>query len=578
MKEINEEEKENIAKEENIIQEIKIEQRPQVSWREEALKGNFMPAMIMLENKRINVNEIIQPLTQETLLLIAGRFGYFNVLRTLIEKFKADINYKNINGHSLLFLIVSTTNGNLVHFHYLISQNNLEIDIIDKHGMSPLSHSIMTNFHFPFIYFVNAGLLNKIKDSFGNNVIYFALANNNKFALDYLINNKKFDLSYKYFNNTQTLGDLLITNQYNSMTKFLVKYYWNLIDINSIICCRKNILSYNVYNIYNYELLNTLYYFKKGNYSEFLYAIFRKNNIDKEKNMLNEDINNIKLLPQNNYGYYYKYINLRMMFYNLILPTLPSLYKFIFLFIYFSLIYFITNEKNNPENENPRTSNYKYELCSISLLNIIIILLFNSKINIIPKIKNNFEEEISNKLKSNLRELPDIEEICPACGHIKDISIIHCHLCKGCVPRKLFHSNLFGCCISKSNIGEYLLYIIFKINFYYICLMNLLKANPTNNLIRCALVPFRHKTTIKIFFVQSYLLAIMIINIGQLINILFSISVKTPYKYIYGMDKRVYYKGLQQNQVTKGIVQVPEINENKKIKNILSFLFSYDSN
>ena len=196
MKEINEEEKENIAKEENIIEEIKIEQRPKVLWREEALKGNFMPAMIMLENKRINVNEIIQPLTQETLLLIAGRFGYFNVLRTLIEKFKADINYKNINGHSLLFLIVSTTNGNLVHFHYLISQNNLEIDIIDKHGMSPLSHSIMTNFHFPFIYFVNAGLLNKIKDSFGNNVIYFALANNNKFALDYLINNKKFDLSY----------------------------------------------------------------------------------------------------------------------------------------------------------------------------------------------------------------------------------------------------------------------------------------------------------------------------------------------------------------------------------------------
>ena len=118
MKEINEEEKENIAKEENIIQEIKIEQRPQVSWREEALKGNFMPAMIMLENKRINVNEIIQPFTQETLLLIAGRFGYFNVLRTLIEKFKADINYKNINGHSLLFLIVSTTNGNLVHLQF----------------------------------------------------------------------------------------------------------------------------------------------------------------------------------------------------------------------------------------------------------------------------------------------------------------------------------------------------------------------------------------------------------------------------------------------------------------------------
>ena len=125
MKEINEEENENKVKEENIIEEIKIEERPKVSWREEALKGNFMPAMIMLENNRINVNEIVQPFTQESLLLLAGRFGYFNVMRTLIEKFKADINFKNINGHSLLFLIVSTTNGNLVHFHYLISQKNL---------------------------------------------------------------------------------------------------------------------------------------------------------------------------------------------------------------------------------------------------------------------------------------------------------------------------------------------------------------------------------------------------------------------------------------------------------------------
>jgi hypothetical protein len=294
--------------------------------------------------------------------------------------------------------------------------------------------------------------------------------------------------------------------------------------------------------------------------------------------MLNENINNIKLLSQDNYGYYYKYINLRMMIYNLILPTISPLYKFIFFFIYFCLIYFITNEKNNPENENPRTSNYKYEFCSIALLNIIIILLFNSKINIIPKKKNNFEEDISDKLIINLRELPDLEEICTACGHIKDISSVHCHLCKGCVPRKLFHSNLFGCCISKSNIGEYLLYILLKINFYYICLMNLLKANPTNNLIRCALVPFRHKTTIKIFLVQSYLLAIMIINIGQLISILLTISVKTPYKYIYQLDKRVYYKGLQQNQSSKGIVQVPEINDNKKIKNILSFLFTYDKN
>ena len=101
-----------------------------ISWREEALKGDFMPAMIMLEQNKINVNEIVNPFSRETLLLLAGRFGFFNVMRTLIEKFGADINYKNVNGHYLLFLIVSTNNGNVVHFHYLINQDNLEIDLV----------------------------------------------------------------------------------------------------------------------------------------------------------------------------------------------------------------------------------------------------------------------------------------------------------------------------------------------------------------------------------------------------------------------------------------------------------------
>ena len=573
MKEKNEDENENKPEEGNNMEESKEKEIKTVSWREEALKGNFMPAMIMLEQNKINVNEIVNPFSRETLLLLAGRFGFFNVMRTLIEKFGADINHKNVNGHSLLFLIVSTTNGNVVHFHYLINQDNLEIDLVDKHGMSPLAHAIMTNFHFPFLYFINAGLLNKIRDTFGNPLTYFALANNNKFALSYLINIKKFDLSYKFFNNSQTLGDILITNQYSSITKFLVKYYWNEIDLNSIICCRKNILNYNSYNLYNYELLNTLYYFKTKKYGEFFSSIFRKNNIDNEKKLLNEDINNIKNLKGDNYGYYYKYINLRMMLYNLILPVLSPLYKFLMLFVYFSLLYYITNEKNNPENENPRESNYKYEIGSFSLLNIIMILLFNSKLNILPKKKTDLEEDISTKLLTDLKELPDIEEICPACGHIKDISSVHCYLCKGCVPHKLFHSNLFGCCISKSNIGEYLLYILLKINFYYICLSNLLKANPTNNLIRRVIVFFRHKTTLRIFFIQSSLFALIIINIGQLINLLLCISVKTPYKYIYGMDKRVYYKCLEENRLTKSIVQVPEINDNKKIKNILSFLF-----
>ena len=48
-----------------------------------------MPAMIMLEQNKINVNEIVDPKNQETLLHLAGRFQFFNVMRTLIEKFNS---------------------------------------------------------------------------------------------------------------------------------------------------------------------------------------------------------------------------------------------------------------------------------------------------------------------------------------------------------------------------------------------------------------------------------------------------------------------------------------------------------
>ena len=106
--------------------------------------------------------------------------------------------------------------------------------------------------------------------------------------------------------------------------------------------------------------------------------------------------------------------------------------------------------------------------------------------------------------------------------------------------------------------------------------MNILKSNPTDNSIRSALVPFRHVTSLKTFITQTFLLAVMIINIGQFIGLLLTLSVKTPYKYIYKLEKRVYYEGLEENKLTKGIIQVPEVNDQKRIKNLFSFLFKND--
>ena len=251
-----------------------------VDFRQQAIGGNFMPAIIMLEKNLIKVDDIIDEEKGETLLHLAGRFTFFNVIRVLIEKFHADINKKNKSGHTLLFLIVSSYDYNIINFAYLIKREELETDLFDCNGMSPLVHSVMTSFHFAFLYFIDEGLLEKYKDNYNNPLMYFAIVYNNKFVLSYLLSNKKNEINSKYFNNSQSLSDILITNQYNSITKFLAKYYYNEIDLNTIASCRNNILDFDSYNIYNYEILNTLYFYKTKDYFGFISSIFKKHNIE----------------------------------------------------------------------------------------------------------------------------------------------------------------------------------------------------------------------------------------------------------------------------------------------------------
>ena len=548
-----------------------------VDWRKEALKGNFMPAVIMLEQNKINVNEIVDENNKETLLHLAGKFSYFNVIRVLIEKFNANINIKNKNGHTLLHFLVGNTGYKIINFNYLINQKNLEINTYENFGMSPLTLSVVTSFHYAFFYFINEKLLEQYKDTFNNPLMYFAIINNNKFGFIYLIYNKINNINSRYFNDSKTLSDILIENANNSIPKFMAKYLYKEIDLNSIISCRKNILDFDTYNIYNYELLNTVYYYKTKDYLGFFFALFSQSNIEKIENNTNSNnnSNNNNDKKENKFGYYYKIINLRFMFYNLFLPFLSSFYKILFMFIYFILLYFISNEKNNILNEKPRPNYYMYNSISFILLNTFIFLLFNTKkpSKIDENKKGNLESEISLKLKNKIEELPDIEEICPSCAKIKNISTIHCYLCGNCIPFRVFHSNLFGCCISKKNIIYYFFYIMLKINFYYLCLINALKANPTNNGLICFFIPFWYKTSLKTFILQSFIGGIIVIHFGHLLSLLLCLSVKTPYKFIFGLDKKVYYKCLRQNKVNNFISQVPEINDGKKIKNLFNFLF-----
>ena len=230
------------SKEENLIEEKKTEKNEEevINWREECIKGNLMPAVLLLDQKKISVNEIVNPENGNTILHYAANYGFYNVVRTLVEKFGADLNIQNKLGFSPIFLIVSCTDINIFNFNYFIKTEKVDFSLHDNNGLNILQHSIITNFHIAFLYFCALNLIEDCNnDIYGNPLIYFAITNNNKFALSYLLLCKKYNINDTYYNNTSFLSDILITNKNNSITKFLVKYFNEEINLKSIHTCKK---------------------------------------------------------------------------------------------------------------------------------------------------------------------------------------------------------------------------------------------------------------------------------------------------------------------------------------------------
>lgn len=75
-------------------------QGPIISWKDEVMKGNFMPAIYLLNCGKIYINDVVCPNTNNRILHFATTFSFLNVSRCLVEKFKADINLQNSKGHS----------------------------------------------------------------------------------------------------------------------------------------------------------------------------------------------------------------------------------------------------------------------------------------------------------------------------------------------------------------------------------------------------------------------------------------------------------------------------------------------
>ena len=582
----------NTIQDDNLIQETeentldKKSDEEVVNWREECIKGNLMPGVLLLDQKKISVNDIVNPDNGNTLLHYAANYGFYNVVRTLIEKFDADINIQNKSGFSPLFLIVSNTDTNIFNFHYLLRTGKVDFSLKDINGLNILVHSIITNFHFAFLFFCHMNLMDECKeDKYANPLIYFAITNNNKFALSYLLLNKNSNINDTYYNNTSVLSDILITNKNNSITKFLVKYFNEEISLKSIHTCKKSILNFAFYNVYNYELLNTLYFFKTKSYLSFIKALLKrfkpKFNRCSNQRLLEEHLVN------NDIGYRYKMINIKYMVYDLILPKMANGIKLLLFLLYLCIFYFGTNQQMSflliLKEENFDYYYLIYKIISIFLLFIWFIIMLNSstKLLIIEDQNENakqLETDITNILKKdNILDLPYIDEICPACAKKKLLEETHCFRCKTCFEYKYFHSNLFNICITKKNIKRYLMYLILKINFYFICLYNLLNKNPTNKTILAFLFVFRYKTSISNIFLEAIVGFFLMKEIGHFIAMILCLTVKTPYEYIYKGHKKAYPPTLREKGNKNTIVPSPEINENisfiRAVNNIIRNIF-----
>ena len=203
--------------------------------------------------------------------------------------------------------------------------------------------------------------------------------------------------------------------------------------------------------------------------------------------------------------------------------------------------------------------------------------MFNSKDR---KLDNGteIESDIVNTIKNgNVVNLPYLDEICPACRAKKNLKYSHCYRCKGCFDNKFFHSNLFQICITKYNIKRYLFYLLLKINFYFICLFNCLDNNKTHKSILAFIWMFRFKTDI-INFILEFITGFFIFKeIGHLFALIISLTVETPYHFIYKYHKKIYPNTLQEKNQNNMIVQVPEINIHislkKAIENIIKNIF-----
>jgi hypothetical protein len=418
-----------------------------VSWKKEALGGNFMPAVVKLDRKELHQDDIVDPVTENRLLHLSVHYSYYNVTRALVELYNADINIKNTHGHTPLHIICNQEFPDLYLFSYLVKNDLINIDMADITNVTPLFYTIMSRFHLGMLALIHNRADVRHVDNFGNTIFYMALANDNKFAVKFLLHHfDYFSLNHSYYKDKVSLSDLFISCKDSSLLKHVLKYHEGNININSVISCLKPKEKFDYYNVFNYELLNTFYSYKTR---DFL-GVF-------------------KILK----GYRYKLYNLKFLA-NMLVQNTAKWVKMIMILLYFIFLTFVYIQYEVDYVGDSDLLSFDSILVIFRLMNTVGIFAFFvmwalKLINVtydnqyslsVPEHKrDNVIGQLYEAMENNPLDIFFVDEICEICLIKKQKSTNHCHLCNRCVHDFYFHSRLLNQCFNKQNIKYYFLFI-----------------------------------------------------------------------------------------------------------------------
>jgi len=423
------------------------------SINEEVLNGNFIKSIVFLYENKIGINDIYNE-EGDTLLHLACKFSDFNVIKTLIEKFGADINKPNNNNITPFYIVCDTRDYEQEIISYFFKQKNINYDIEDKKGINPLILSIKNKNMNLFYALCSIGCDLNHKDNEFHDIYYYAIKYDNLPALQYLLKFSQVDL----FSSNNNLTPILVTSEGSKCCKYLFKYHYHKV-INGITQpLSKESYKQEEFNLFNYEIVNTCYNQMKFN---FIMAFFKILISDTKYNF---KIYNIKFL--------FLHLVLRKTFTDHAFRRFSFIYYCFMLFLY---TYFYIDFRQFLFNFSDILSLITSIICVILCYNLLVKKthrkiegFYNKYFNFsYDKKKDSLLGICEDSLKDDILNLPGTGEACARCLVKKTRNIQHCNKCDLCVKNYFFHSNLLGICVNSDNALNYsLLNFIFSMKLF----------------------------------------------------------------------------------------------------------------